>query len=157
MTMKTKASHRRRLFKAKSCFLSEHSGVLLGGTGKVASLLRLLFRSICFPSAEEAFPSLKGREGHGRRGITAESVAARNPSRGLESRRLHAARRAGFYWPFSITPVTLDWVCRSISFSWKGQSRLWGQARLKWNTDGMRPNITPGCLNANQDWIMNDL
>lgn len=24
----------------------------------------------------------------------------------------HAERRAGFYWPFSITPVTRDWVCR---------------------------------------------
>lgn len=85
-----------------------------------------------------SFSLLKGREGHRHRGITVENMAARNQttagfSHGLESRRLHAARCAGFYWPFSITPVTQDWVCRSASFSWKGQSRLWGQARLKWN------------------------
>lgn len=69
-----------------------------------------------------SFSVLKGREGHTHRGITVESMAARNQttagfSHGLESRRLHAARRAGFYWPFSITPVTQDWVCRSASFS----------------------------------------
>lgn len=85
-----------------------------------------------------SFFLVKGREGHRHRGITVESVAARNQTtaglgRGLESRRRHAARCAGFYWPFSITPVTQDWVCRSASFSWKGQSRLWGRARLKWN------------------------
>lgn len=88
--------------------------------------------------ASISFSLLKGREGQRHRGITAESVAARNQTTAgfiheLESRRLHAARCAGFYWPFSITPVTQDWVCRSASFSWKGQSRLWGQARLKWN------------------------
>ena len=72
---------------------------------------------------------LEGRKGHQHRGIAVESVAAKNQtaagfSLGLESQRLHTAHHAGFYWPFSITPVTQDWVCRSVSFSWKGQSRL---------------------------------
>lgn len=72
--------------------------------------------------ASISFSLLKGRKGHRHREITVESVAARNQttagfSHGLESRRLHAVHRAGFYWPFSITPVTQDWVCRSASFS----------------------------------------
>lgn len=104
--------------------------------------------SVLFP-----FPSPKGTEGQQRRGSAAESVAARNqttagPNSRLESRRLHAAPRAGFYWPFSITPVTLDWVCGSVSFSWKGQSRLQGQARLKWIMAGMRANRAAGYLNC---------
>lgn len=81
---------------------------------------------------------LKGREGHRHRGIAAASVAAKNQTTAgfrlrLESQRLHTAHHTGFYWPFSITPVTQDWVYRSTSFSWKGQSRLWGQEKLKWN------------------------
>lgn len=88
--------------------------------------------------ASISLPLLKGREGHRHRGIAAESVAAKNQTAAgfslrLESQRLHTAHHTGFYWPFSITPVTQDWVCRSASFSWKGQSRLWGQEKLKWN------------------------
>lgn len=69
-----------------------------------------------------SFSLLKGREGHRHRGFAAERTAARNPTtagscHGLESRLPHAGRCAGFYWPLSITPVTLDWVCRSASFS----------------------------------------
>lgn len=90
MTMKTKASHRLGLFKAKSCFPSEHSGVLLGRTGKGTSLLVAYKASFALSdegvsaslSPRRPFlapvPSLKGREGHRHRGITAESVAARN-------------------------------------------------------------------------------
>lgn len=166
MSIKTKA--RRQLW-----FFPKPSLLKCFNTAAVFAVTRSCFHivqrqcHVCFsflrraagsglPGVRFLSSSLKGSEGQRQRGIAAESVAARNqttagPGRRLESRWLHVAPRAGFYWPFSITPVTLDWVCGSVSFSWKGQSRLQGQARLKWITSGMRANRIERYLNANRD------
>lgn len=83
-----------------------------------------------------SFSLLKGREGHRHRGITVESVAARNQttagfSHGLESRRQRAVQ--AFIGPSPSHLSHKIGFVEALPSAEKGQSRLWGQARLKWN------------------------
>lgn len=209
MTVKTKASRRLRLFKAKTSFLDVDSRVQLDDTGPAfygTSFLDVVTQHrrgltkgpLLFCNEVLRFTFLQMTEYQRCRPFFIPLLEERSrggfrpPSRLFPLPRWRAARVTGTegsqwrVWQPGIKPQqdsATDWRAngctrRSVQafigpfpshLSHKigfvealpsaEKAKVDYEGRRGWNgiTSGMAPNITPCCLNANHDWIMNDL